>query len=100
ALGGHRGNHVHRIPGPGVPYLRGLADGRPGGARMVVRADPGLISEVDDRARSLSLRLDGGILLALPPLDRPGILLISAVQWPLRRHAELAQKPAGTDHAQ
>ena len=67
---------------------------------MVVRPDPGIISEVDDRARSLRGGPDRGVGLLLLPLHRLRILLISAVQWPLRREPELAQQPAGADHRQ
>ena len=100
AFRGHRGDHVHRKPGPGVAHLRGLADGRPGGARVVVRADPGLISEPDCGSLRFGLRLDSGILLTLPPLDGLRVLLVSAVQGPLRRHSQLAQQPAHADHRQ
>ena len=71
AFRGHRGDHVHRIPGPGVLHLRGLADRRPGGAGVVVRADPGLISEPDRGSLRLGLRPDGRVLLVLPPLRPP-----------------------------
>ena len=60
---------------------------------VVVRADPGLIGEVDGGALGLGRGPDRGVLLALPPIHRLGVLLIGAVQRPLRRQPQLAQQP-------
>ena len=67
---------------------------------MVVRANTGLIGEVDGRALIFGGGPDRRVLLALPALDGLRILLISAVQRPLRREPELAQKPANAHHRQ
>ena len=67
---------------------------------MVVRPDPGLVSKVDGRALLLGRGPDGGVLLTLPPLHGRGILLVGAVQRPLRRKPELAQQPACRNHRQ
>ena len=39
-LRGHRGDHVQAVPGAGRLHHRRLADRGPGGAGVIVRADP------------------------------------------------------------
>jgi len=100
ALRGDRGDHVDRMPGAGGAHYRGVADRRPGGAGVVVRADPGLIGEVDRRPRLLGLGPNGRVDLALPRLNRGRVLLVGPVQRPLRGQPELVQQPAHTHHRQ
>jgi hypothetical protein len=53
--------------GPGVVHDGRLADRRPCCAGVIVRADPGLISELDQRTILLGRRPDSRVLLNLPP---------------------------------
>jgi len=88
AFGGDRRDHVDREPLPGVAHDRGPPDRGPGGAGVVVRANPGLVAEVDGGTRLQRLIADRRVALALEPLDRLGVLLIGPMQRPLRRQAD------------
>src|SRR3954447_25972438 len=59
-LCGDRGEHVEREPGTGRLDYGCTADRGPGGAGVVVRADPGLVGEVDRGPLGLGLRADTG----------------------------------------
>src|SRR6266536_2697522 len=98
--GGHRGDQVDREPVAGGRHHRGLPDRRPGGPGMVVGAHPGLVGEPDRGAHLLGFSADLGVVLDLPASHRLGVLLVGAVQRPLRRQAELAEQPADADRRQ
>jgi hypothetical protein len=67
---------------------------------VVVRADPGLVGEIDRGALGLGGRADGRELLVGPPRHGLGVVLVGAVQRPLRGQAHGAQQPAHAHHAQ
>ena len=94
---GNRRDHVHRLPLASRDDDRGLADGRPRGPGVVVGPYAGLICEEDAGAllgcQFADLRVSG----FLPFLHTFRILLISAVQRPLRRQPYLVQQPADLD---
>ena len=69
---------------PVVRTIGRASDRGPGGAGVVVRADPGLVGEVDRGPLGLGLLADGRELLVLPPLHSLGILLVGPIQRPLR----------------
>lgn len=66
---------------------------RPGGAGVVVGTERGLVDEVQGSALGFRLHSDRGELLLFPPAHLFRILLIGAVQRPLRRHADPRQQP-------
>jgi hypothetical protein len=68
------------VSGAGGLDHRDLADGRPGGAGVVVRADPGLVAEVDRRPCGYGLGADRRELLGLPALHGVGIGLPGSPQ--------------------
>src|ERR1700751_799673 len=94
---GNRRYHVHRLPLASRDDDRGLADGRPRGPGVVVGPYAGLICEEDAGAllgcQLADLRVSG----FLPFLHTRRVLLISAVQRPLRRQPHLVQQPAHLD---
>jgi hypothetical protein len=49
ALRGDRGDEVDRVAGTGGGHDRGVSDWCPGGAGVVIRAQSGLVEEVDRR---------------------------------------------------
>src|SRR3954469_3226575 len=61
------------VSGVGGLDHRDLADGCPGGAGVVVRADPGLVAEVDRRPCGYGLGADRRELLGLSALHGVGI---------------------------
>jgi hypothetical protein len=97
---GDRGDHVQTVPGTGRLDHGGLPDGGPGGAGVVVRADPRLVTEVDRRPVGLGLGADRRELLVAPPLDRLRVGLPGPPQRPLRGQAQGAQQPTHADRGQ
>ena len=67
---------------------------------MVVRADPGLVTEVDRRPLGPGLGADRRELLVAPALDRLRVGLPGPPQRPLRRQPEGAQQPTHADRRQ
>lgn len=71
---------------------------------MVVRADAGLIAEVDRRAGLRSLGADGRVGDGLPLPNRLRVLLVGTHHRPLRGHPQSVQHPAhrllGQRHAE
>ena len=58
SLGAHRGDDVQAEPRPGATDKRRVPFERPGGARMMVRAHPGLIAKEDLGLQALRQPLD------------------------------------------
>src|SRR5215211_360085 len=87
-----RGDHVDRRALPGDRHHRRLSHRRPGGARVMIGAHPRLVAEVHLRTFPASLRPDRRELLLFPPPDRRRVLLVGAVQRPLRRQPEPVQQ--------
>ena len=85
------------MAGAGGLHHRGLPDRRPGHAGVVVRAQPGLISEVHRRTLGSGPGADGRELLGLPPRHGLGVGLPGPPQRPLRRQTQGAQQPAHAD---
>jgi len=79
-----REDHVDWLPFTGGDDHRGAPDRCPGGSRVVIRADPRLISEEDPRTHLCGLRVDRRVGLLLPLPDPVRILLIRPVQRALR----------------
>jgi len=96
AARGYRRHHHDCLALSGSFNDRGLANWRPGCAGVVVGAHSGLICEEDGRAFPGGLGADRRIFLPLPSLNPFGVLLMSALQRPLRGKAKLLQDPPGT----
>ena len=94
---GNRRYHVHRLPFASRDDDRGLPDGRPRGPGVVVGPYAGLICEEDTGTLLGCQFADPRVSGFLPFLHTLRILLISAVQRPLRRQPYLVQQPADLD---
>ena len=69
-LGGDRGDHVHRSSGTGGRDHGGAAHRRPGGAGVMIGAQPGLIRKVDHGALGRGMGAQRKKRLAFPGFDR------------------------------